>query len=252
MKIALGIIVKNQRQFLEKTLPTYALMFEHRLAVDFFSDDFSREVLDEFGFFVHRQNWPGTFAGARNVLIQMAEEQGIDFLVMLDADESMSRGDLILLQNYARDYQAIILPRIEFVQDTDHFDDKLYPDWQVRAFQLKRGFYFKNKLHEMLHDKNDHPVLKFRDHTEFDKDPYKILTAPMPIYHYGKLEPDTKKLALKYINYDRIARGEDPLERLPEGYDTTGSVFWKNKAPFYGPHPLKNIGPVRADSTKSR
>lgn len=242
MKIGLGIIVRNQRYFLEQTLPAYSFMFEHRVAVDFFSDDFSREILDQFGFNVHRQEWPGTFAGARNVLIQTAEEMGLDFLVMLDADEALAKPDCIVLQNYAQEFDAIVLPRIEFVGDTNHFDDFLFPDFQLRAFRLGKNYHYRNKVHEMLYNDQGKALIAQRGGRSTTEN---ILTLPtVPIYHYGRTNPDRSYMALKYINYDLIQAGKKPLAKLPDGFDLENAKFWERSIPFFGPHPLTKSKPV--------
>jgi glycosyltransferase involved in cell wall biosynthesis len=238
MKIALGIIVRNQREFLEKTLPTYSFSFEHRFAVDFFSDDYTREILDQFGFVVHRQEWPNNFATARNILIQCAEEAGMDYLIMLDADEALDRNQVIKLQKYAHDFDAIVMPRIEFVQDTDHFDDHLFPDFQLRAFKLNKGYHYKNKIHEMLHDKSGVALMGVRGGRTKK---HRILTVPdVFLYHYGRTA-DKAQLVLKYINYDRQIKGESKLEKLPDGYNLDDAQLWQNMTEFYGPHPLKGL-----------
>lgn len=236
MKIGLGIIVKNQRHFLERTLPAYSFAFEHRFAVDFFSDDYTREILDQFGFQVHRQEWPNSYAQARNILIQCAEEAGMDFLVMLDADEALDRHQAIKLMAYAHDFDAIVLPRIEFVGDFDHFDDHLFPDFQLRAFRLNKGYHYKNKIHEMLHDESGVALMGVRGGRTAK---HRILTAPdIFLYHYGRTA-EKQQLALKYINYDRQQKGESKLESLPDGFDVENAQLWSNFIQFYGPHPLK-------------
>lgn len=235
MKIALGLMVKNQREFLEKTLPAYSFLFEYRIAVDYFSDDYSREILDQFGFMVHRQEWPKNFATARNILIQVAEEAGMDYLIMLDADEALGKNEAIKLMNYANDFDVIVLPRIEFVQDTDHFDDHLFPDFQLRCFRLNKGYHYKNQIHEMLHN-SDNQALMAQRGGRSTKD--RILTLPdVFLYHYGRTN-SREYLALKYINYDRIQQGQAPLEKLPDGFDVANAKFWERAIPFYGPHPL--------------
>lgn len=238
MKIALGIIVKNQRHFLERTLPTYSLTFEHRFAVDFFSDDYTREILDQFGFQVHRQEWPNNYATARNVLIQCAEEAGMDYLIMLDADEALDRKQSEKLQQYANDFDAIVMPRIEFVQDTSHFDDYLFPDFQLRAFKLNKGYHYRNNIHEMLHDSSGVPLMSVRGGRTKK---HRILTVPdVFLYHYGRTA-EKSQLALKYMNYDRQMKGQPKLDKLPEGYNLDDAQLWKNATIFYGPHPLKGM-----------
>ena len=223
------MIVRNERDILEKTLNYKALDFDLKLAVDFMSDDFSVELLGSYGFQLIRQEWKNNYAHARNILIQYAEEQGADYLFMLDADEAMFSTDLEALKRLAEQYDAIALPRIEFVKDFGHYDPTLYPDYQCRFFRLNKGYHFKNRVHEMLHTEKGEAVLAVpRLH---------FRSIQTPIYHYSRVK-EHSKLALKYINYDRMVKNEPPLTELPAGYDPNAE-YWASCEPFTNNHPLK-------------
>lgn len=224
------MIVRNEREILEKTLNYKALDFDLKLAVDFMSDDFSVELLGSYGFELIRQEWRNNFAGARNILIQYAEEKGADYLFMLDADEALFPADIEKLKKLAETHDVIALPRIEFVKDFGHYDPTLYPDYQCRFFRLNRGYHFKNKVHEMLHTEKGEVCL---EHTRLH-----FRSTQTPIYHYSRVK-DHRKLALKYINYDRLLKGEPPLAELPEGYDPNAQ-YWAQAEPFTNDHPLKH------------
>jgi len=229
MKIAMGLIVKDERPILEKTLITKSLGFEHLVAVDFFSSDNTVELLQTFGYYIHRQEWPNNYAEARNILIQVAEERGADYLFMVDADEAMTPEGIELCKKAAERYSAIALPRYEFVKDFGHYDPALYPDYQCRFFKLNQGYHFRNKVHEMLHTPDGKAVLAdLNEH---------IRLPQAPLYHYSRIKSHPQ-LALKYFNYDRMLKGEAPLAELPEGYDPNAR-YWVNCEPFTSDHPLK-------------
>lgn len=232
MNIALGMIVKNERAILEKTLNHKAFWFDTKIAVDFMSNDFTNELLGlSYGFYVHRQEWKNNFALARNIVIQLAEEAGADYLFMLDADEAMLKEDIDALKELAEKHDVLAVPRYEFVQDFNHYDPTVYPDWQCRFFRLNRGYYFKNKLHEMLHDKNGKAVMSnAKFYTKVPKH---------HIYHYSKIV-DRKRSVLKYVNYDRMSAGKPMLDSLPPDFDYTGAKLWTKADPFTNFHPLKN------------
>ena len=220
MKIALGIITRNEREILHKTL-LHSLAFQYKFAVDFFSNDLTVELLGKsFGFLVHSQKWEGSFAHARNILIQCAEEAGMDAIVMLDADETMDLKGIAHIHAMLENHDVVSLPRYEFVKDFNHYDPTLYPDYQTRAFHLHKGFYFTGKLHERLIAPP-------------------AITALSPIYHYGKLK-NISVVALKYINYDRVTKGLEPLEQLPVGFNLDTVKLWKRCVPFDKPHPLQS------------
>lgn len=234
MKFALGMIVKNERPILEKTLNHKAFWFDTRIAVDFMSNDYTNELLGlSYGFFVQRQEWVNNFATARNILIQLAEEAGADFLFMLDADEAMLKEDIDKLKLIAEKHDVLAVPRYEFIQDFNHYDPTVYPDYQCRFFRLNKGYHFKNRLHEMLHDAEGKPVFSWEGFYKEVNDCH--------IYHYSKIL-DRKKTVLKYINYDRLAKKQPPLEALPEGFDYTGAQLWNGIREFTNIHPLKNNG----------
>lgn len=218
MKIALGMITRNERVILQKTL-IHALPFQHRYAIDFFSGDLTVELLGSFGFLVHSQEWVKNYAHARNILIQYAEEAGMDAMVMLDADEAMTPRAIEQTKLLLETHEAIAFPRIEFVEDYHHYDPTLMPDYQVRAFRLNRGYYFKGKIHEAL--QGVEPV-----------------QSTILIHHYGKLK-SPQECALKYINYDRLSKGMEPLEQLPMGYDVSNIKLWRKCELYPQPHPLE-------------
>lgn len=229
MKIALGMITRNERSILEKTLLHKALDFDFKIAVDFYSSDYTVELLGSFGVHVVSQEWKGNYAQGRNQLIQVAEEAGFDYLFMLDADEAMSKEGIELCKKMAEKHDVLTLPRFEFVQDFQHYDSALYPDWQCRFFKLNKGYHFKNKVHEMLHNKSGDPLIHSRM-------AHKVLKAP--IYHYGRCKP-REVLALKYINYDRVQRGLEPLTELPHDVDPSTFKLWERCEPFVENHPLE-------------
>lgn len=230
MKIAMGLIVKNERPILEKTLITKSLGFEHLIAVDFMSDDNTVELLQTFGYYIHRQPWPNNYAEARNALIQVAEERGADYLFMLDADEAMYQSGIDVCKQYAQKYDAIALPRIEFVKDFGHYDPALYPDYQCRFFRLGKGYHFRNKVHEMLHTPDGRPILAdLNEH---------IRIPEAKIYHYSRIK-DHKEMALKYLNYDRMTRGEEPITADQIATYDPNARYWVNCEPFTNDHPLK-------------
>lgn len=233
-KIALGMITRNERDFLEKTLFHKGFNFDYKFAVDFFSNDYTPELLGTFGFNVHSQEWVGHYGIARNILIQVAEEAGMDWLFMLDADEAMNESDLETCRVLAEsgNYEILTLSRVEFVQDFHHYDPTLYPDYQTRFFKLHQGYHFRNKVHEMLYQGNDEPSV-----TEQHKN---FIVPNVNIYHYGRLK-DKQKTILKYINYDRMMKGEEPLDAIPDGYDWENGKLWERLEEYTKPHPLQNL-----------
>jgi glycosyltransferase involved in cell wall biosynthesis len=105
MKIALGIIVKNEAKILKKTLPTYAHLFAHKYAIDYGSTDKTVEILKKHDFKVAYKNWTNDFSEARNNLITWLEQQGMDAVVMLDADEAITDDGFFKIRELLQTYK---------------------------------------------------------------------------------------------------------------------------------------------------
>lgn len=232
MRIALGMIVRNEREILEKTLNYKALDFDLRLAIDYMSNDYTVELLGSYGFQVTRQEWGGNYGNARNALIQFAEEQGADYLFMLDADEALFSKDIIKLKELAEHEPAITVPRVEFVRDYGTYEPAVAPDFQCRFFRLNQDFYYKGKVHEMLTDKDGKVLI---DRATVSKD--------TPIYHYSRVG-DKRRLALKFINYDRIQQKLPILTELPNDTDLATIRLWGDCKEYPYNHPLKKYAPT--------
>lgn len=226
MKIALGMIVRNERQILNFTLNYKALYFPHRIAIDFMSDDYSVELLGSYGFSIRREAWRNDFSYARNQLIKYAEALKMDYIFMLDADEALMQSDMEKLLAHANQNKPLRVPRIEFVKDFNHIDSTVAPDWQCRYFPLNAGYHFAGEIHEMLKDKDGHPAIE------------KAIKVNTPIYHYSRCI-NLYRVALKYVNYDRIKKGEAPLASLPDSFDYEKMKLWKEEKPVDFPHPLQ-------------
>lgn len=232
MRIALGMIVRNEREILEKTLNYKALDFDLLLAIDYMSNDYTVELLGSYGFQVTRQEWGGNYGNARNALIQFAEEQGADYLFMLDADEALFSKDITKLKELAEHEPAITVPRVEFVRDYGTYEPAIAPDFQCRFFRLNQDFYYKGKVHEMLTDKDGKALI---DRSTVSKD--------TPIYHYSRVG-DKRRLALKFINYDRIQQRLSALTELPNDTDLATIKLWGECKTYPYNHPLKKYAPT--------
>jgi hypothetical protein len=177
------------------------------------------------------------YAAARNRVIARAESADYDWMFMLDSDECMFPRDIATVRTLmARGQRLIILPRHEFVCDFDHYDPTGYPDYQARVFRLGVGYRYRRRVHEGLFRRFS-PVSDLRLRRG-------LISETTPIYHYGRLKT-AAVMALKMHNYERIGRGEPPLDQLPQGYPMANDdAFWTECVPFEGPHPLEGFGRV--------
>jgi hypothetical protein len=236
MKLALGIIARPVESLLVLCLRPVISHFDGLILLTLPYPTWRDGVV---GFFLHdekrrihiRDNykWINDYAHARNTLIKDAEALGYDWLMMLDADESMLPDDLVSMCNYMENgYESLIFPRYEFVDDFHHFCPSFYPDYQARAFKLNMGYHYTGKLHEDLHKGQDPPARKM---------PYSTLLPMCHIFHYGKSKP-TEEVWKKYDTYERIAAGKDPRDRPPEVPLPNSWSCGNKKILFLGNKPL--------------
>lgn len=235
MKIALGIIARPVESLLVLCLRPVIAHFDGLVMLTSPNPSWMPDVPQlnheprTFHLF-ESYRWINDYAHARNTLIAHAEELGYEWLMMLDADESMLPDDLVTLRKYTDHADNIIIPRYEFVDDFNHFCPWFYPDWHPRLFKLNMGYHYVSPVHESL---VCGPL------NTLARDMPGSVTVPMcPIFHYGKSKTP-EETWLKYDTYPRIAAGLPPRTEIPPG--TVMPETWaldKKKVPFLGNKPL--------------
>jgi len=217
-RVALGMLARSDRAaepLLDRVLAIVAPSFD---GVEIAYDE-GRRIVD--------------YSAARNRLITRATEAGYDWLFMLDSDECMFPADIAKVRGLMTPKRSlIVLPRHEFVCDFAHHDPTGWPDYQARVFRLRAGYRYLRRVHEGLF-RGLWPMSEMRLGHGYRSD-------DTPIYHYGRLK-EAAVMELKMLNYDRLTRGEAPLDVLPDGYPIRpGDHFWAQCLPFPGPHPLQD------------
>jgi hypothetical protein len=172
------------------------------------------------------------FGAQRNRLIEIGEHKGFDWMVQLDSDECMFPQDIATLRSLmVPPNRLLLLPRYEFARDFDHYDPTEYPDYQGRTFRLGCGYRFRRRVHEGLYRRFS-PLSERRLGVG-------VFSDATPIYHYGRIK-DTATMLLKLHNYELLAKGEAPVSELPgDAALDEDRRFYRELAPFPGPHPLK-------------
>lgn len=238
MKIALGIIARPVESLLVRCLRPIISHFDGVVILTSPNPAWKTDVAAlvhkerKFSLFDHYE-WANDYGHARNILITHTEKLGYDWMMTLDADESMLPDDVIVMRRYI-DMQLpemnLIVPRYEFVDDFNHFCPWFYPDWHPRAFRLNCGYYYVGNVHE---------TLVWGDHRAHAKDMPNSITVPLcPIFHYGKSKP-TEEVFLKYSAYHRISVGLAPFSEVPPGTELPKTwALDKKKVPFFGNRPL--------------
>lgn len=225
MKLTLAMIVRNEESMLEKTLPIVAMCFNEVVAVDHHSTDKTVDLLRYFGARVNVRKWTDDYAAARNAAIGMATG---DAVMMFDADEAMFPEDIKRVAKELERSSVVALPRIEFVDDLDHYDPGVGPDWQCRFFRAGAKAEFHGKVHESLFTNGQYSL------------PQATKLADCPIYHYGQTKP-VAVTVLRHHNYKRIHDGLPTIDVLP---DDVPLHLNHNSVKFPRRHPLSSDNQV--------
>lgn len=229
MKIGLGMIVGNDERALVRHLPVISSYFDSRIAVDSYSKDGSINALIKNGFNIFQRKWNNNYAEARNEVIKRAELMGLEGLIMLDADECMFPDDIRKVKKLLEKHEAIKLPRYEFGPNSEYYNPKLYPDYQGRAFQLNKGYHYRNPLHEILYQGEDRIAVSQKDGF--------FASTETHIYHYGRCK-SPKEIWLKYHNYNLILKGETPITTIPSNINFNVEENFTDVIKFTGEQPI--------------
>ncbi len=200
MKLALAMMTKNCSGYLRLHLPKLleSAAIAGLITIDDDSIDDTVEVVESFGGKVYYHALEGNYSAQCNRLIAVCEALGFDALLRLDPDECMFPNDINSVLYLLQEWQVVRLARYNFWKDRLHWTKESYPDWQGRAFLLRRGVYWQGKVHEQLYIP---PYIK------------ECRYGDAPIYHYGDIGSID---GLKHYNYDRMLRGLEPVNALPD------------------------------------
>ena len=192
--ISLCMIVKNEEEFLPKSLFAAENLVDEMIIVDTGSADRTKDIAKAFGAKVYEMDWRDDFSEARNMSLSKASG---DWILVLDADEVIASRDFAELgalvgkkksgfayafttRNYVTRANVEGWTRNDGVYSEEAGMGWL-PSCKVRLFQNESRTRFENPVHELVE-----PSLK-RVGT-------KMLDSRIPIHHYGKLN-DEKSLA---------------------------------------------------------
>lgn len=240
MRLALGMMVHDDLDFLKLHLPIFADCFDGIVTVveseskvqDLHEILRLRETGDHWNKWTVVQPFSNNWSEMFNHVIDKAESLGYDAIVRLDPDEAIFARDVILIRELLEEYVILCFARYNFWQDRLHYTPGIYPDWQCRAWQLNRGIRLGGQHHEGV---------GWTQYGMFEGDPVadtprQVLRVPsINIYHYGNVGKERiLERDLHYLNVDRERAGHPPLAELPEGreFPTRHSI------PFHGTQPI--------------
>src|SRR3954468_22822872 len=90
LTLSLCMIVKDEEEWLGRSLPAVNPAVDEMIIVDTGSTDRTVEIAEEFGATVLHHEWTGDFSAARNVSLEAASG---DWIIYLDADEVLVEED---------------------------------------------------------------------------------------------------------------------------------------------------------------
>ena len=144
------MIVKNETHVIERCLRSAAPFIDRYDITDTGStdgtQDLIRKIMEELGVpgEVHQSDWKGFGdhagkMGSRTEALQNARKSGMDYAWMIDADDSLESGELVLPPNASADAYSLKISRGDFVW------------WRNQIFKLESDWHYVGVLHEYAH-----------------------------------------------------------------------------------------------------
>ncbi len=231
--LALGMILGNDREMLERCVTKYDELFEHKYVVRSNCTDDGWAYLSKRGWgysmpcnIQHYGQLRNELLGGFGVYAEPDENYEGKWLLMLDADECMFPSDLIALDELVETVTEPVIRLRRYNLAGPRFDwfDQGYPDLQARVIRLGAGVTFSGQVHEQA-------VVGHSFAHGFN--------APFHIYHYGYCR-DPRKIWLRHQNYDLLAAGQAPLVENEVIYPPDVDTYITRHAlkPFNQTHPL--------------
>ncbi len=166
----------NEEENLSRCLRSVSRLADEIVVVDMYSDDNTRKIARKFGAKVFLHERMGYVEPARNFAIQKARGR---WILILDADEKISRGLGKRLKEIARDRGVeadyVLIPRKNIIFGKWIQNSRWWPDYLPRFFK-KGKLAWPSQIHKQPELKGDN-----------------ILTLP-----------DNKNFAIVHYNYDSL------------------------------------------------
>ncbi len=232
MRLALAMMVQNERPWLELHLPVLlnGADLDGVVILDGGSHDGSASTVEaivngRYPLHVGGRAFDWDFSAQANALVELGEQVGYDALLRLDPDELLFPSSFARIKVYlAGTLLGLRFPRLNFGPDRLHFNADNFPDPQFRAFWLRRGVSYHNLVHEM-------PVTVETWNTW----PF---VPDVAIYHYSGITPPTPRRWLQHSNYARLSQHLPPLLDVPEGFVVPADFERETTVPYEGAQPL--------------
>ena len=212
-KISLCMIVKDEREYLERCIESAREAVDEIVVVDTGSEDDTVEIAQKLGAKVYHQKWENDFSKARNFSLENATG---DWILYLDADETLTTdacaemrrlaesadvmGYLLIQRNYTDDPKAAGWRPCDAGCAESRGHAGWFPAPIVRLFRNRPEIRFEGAVHELV----DYSIERLGG---------KIEPTDIPIHHYGKVR-DRDYVKSKQELYMKL--GEEKADSRPD------------------------------------
>lgn len=174
-RLSLSMIVRDEAERLEACLQSVAGFVDEMVVVDTGSQDATVAIAERCGARVHRIDWPGDFAPARNQALQWLSG---DWVLVLDADEQLLPAAREPLQALMAQPDLLLINLLRFEAGSSQS-----PYSSVsRLFRRHPGIHWSGTYHSMV-DASITALLKREPH-------WRLADCPVPALHHEGYRPE--------------------------------------------------------------
>lgn len=142
--ISLTMIVKNEQDYIAKSILSAKSHVDEIIVVDTGSTDSTKQIAIDCGAKVYDFPWTNSFAEARNYALQQATG---DWILVLDADEHLAPDTAHLIRQFTAGPPAI--GRVNIVSKLLNHGEIAYAQSPISRL-FPRGVYYEGNIHEQV------------------------------------------------------------------------------------------------------
>jgi len=181
-EISLCMITKDEGRFLENCLDVVKESVDEMIIVDTGSKDRTKEIAKKYKAKVYDFRWCDDFSKARNFSISKATK---DWILVLDADEIISKNDLIKIKEIISSNKTDILG-YRLIQKTYYNNEIVSTRGICRVFKNHKKIKFNYPIHETVR----HSIKELKG---------RIGKTGIVIKHYPQINKEKQEYYLKLL-----------------------------------------------------
>lgn len=211
--ISLCMIVRNEANNISKAINSVSAIANEIVVVDTGSEDETVQIAESLGANVYHYKWDDNFSKARNYSLKFASK---DWILVLDADETISYCDLFYLKEYIcnnKEYWGFALIQ------RDYFNSEIFD-----GISCRNDYYQESKPYQFFKYQQICRVFRNSEKIYFTYPVYEIVEESIklngeefcyidiPIHHYGRLIESEKLLTKRKYYIDILKNHLDKNE----------------------------------------